>query len=168
MATRIDVRLRALRPEDRGPIEAILRATGVFYDEEVLVALELFDIAFSRPGQTDYVFLVAESDGKVAGYACYGPIPMTDRSWDLYWIAVDPSLHGSGTGRALVDAMERDLGARGARKVFVETGGREAYLPTRRFYEAIGYTVAARLQDFYRDGDDKVVFARRLDGRGAA
>jgi ribosomal protein S18 acetylase RimI-like enzyme len=157
-----DIRLRELRAEDRAPIGAILRATGVFYDEEVKVALELIDLALARPDQADYIFMCAEAGGRFAGYACYGPIPMTDRSYDLYWIAVDTALHRSGVGRTLVAGMETDLKERGARKIFVDTSGREAYLPTRRFYEGIGYTVAARLQGFYRAGDDKVVYAKEI------
>jgi len=156
------VTLRSPVASDRAPIEAILKATGVFFDDEVAVALELFDIDFTRPGQTDYVFISADVDGRLAGYACYGPVPMTDRTWDLYWIAVDPALHGKGVGRALLEAMEKDLRSRGARKVFIETGGREAYLPTRRFYEATGYRVAAVLEEFYRPGDDKFVFVKDL------
>ncbi|HZE88748.1 MAG TPA: GNAT family N-acetyltransferase [Verrucomicrobiae bacterium] len=154
--------LRGMIAADRAPIERILKATGVFFDDEVAVALELFDIARDRRGQTDYIFLCADVGGRLAGYACYGPVPMTDRTFDLYWIAVDPNLHGRGVGRALLDAMEGDLKARGARKVFIETGGRDAYAPTRRFYEATGYTVAARLPGFYREGDDKYVFMKDL------
>jgi ribosomal protein S18 acetylase RimI-like enzyme len=156
------VTLRELRAEDRAPIEAILTATGVFHAEEVQVALELIDIALTRPGQSDYIFLCAEEGGRLAGYACYGPVPMTDRAYDLYWIAVDPKVHGKGIGRRIVEAMERDLMARGARKIFVDTSGREAYLPTRRFYEAIGYKLGARLEGFYRAGDDKVIYTRDL------
>jgi ribosomal protein S18 acetylase RimI-like enzyme len=158
----VKAELRGLRAEDRAPLAAILKATGVFYDEEVAVALELMDHALGRPGQTDYVFVVAESGGRPAGYACYGPVPMTDGSWDLYWIAVDPASHGRGVGRTLLESMEADLRARGARKVFVDTSGREAYLPTRRFYEATGYRVAARLEGFYRAGDDKIVYVKDL------
>jgi len=154
--------LRGPDAADRGPIEKVLKATGVFFDEEVAVALELLDIALTRPGQTDYIFLCADVDGRFAGYACYGPVPMTDRTYDLYWIAVDPGLHGRGVGRTILAAMEGDLRSRGARKVFIETGGREAYLPTRRFYEATGYRVAAILEEFYRRGDDKVVFVKDL------
>jgi ribosomal protein S18 acetylase RimI-like enzyme len=162
MTGRPAVTLREFLADDRGPIESILKATGVFFDDEVAVALELFDIALTRPGQTDYVFLCADVSGRLAGYACYGPVPMTDRTWDLYWIAVDPTLHGLGVGRRLLDGMEKDLRARGARKIFIETGGREAYDPTRRFYLATGYTVAAVLPEFYRPGDDKYVFVKDL------
>jgi len=157
-----EIELRDLRAEDKAPIERILRATRVFYDDEVAVALELADSALTRPRQTDYIFLCADAGGQLAGYACYGPIPMTDRCYDLYWIAVDPALHGRGVGKTLMAAMEKDLRARGARKVFLDTAGREAYLPTRKFYEAIGYRVAARLEGFYKAGDDKVVYVKDL------
>jgi len=156
------IELRGLRAADKDPIGRILRATGVFYEEEVAVGLELADIALTKPAQTDYIFLCADVEGRLAGYACYGPIPMTDRCYDLYWIAVDPALHGRGVGKALIAGMEKDLRSRGARKVFLDTAGRDAYAPTRKFYEAIGYTVAARLAGFYRADDDKVVYTRDL------
>ena len=158
-----DVVLREIRRDDRGRIEKILKSTRVFFDDEVAVALELFDIALNRPGQTDYIFIAAEFEGRLAGYACWGPAPMTDKTYDLYWIAVDPEVHGRGVGKALMGAVEHDLRQRGARKVFIETGGREAYMPTRRFYEALGYTICARIPEFYRAGDDKVVFTRDLE-----
>lgn len=154
--------LRELRAADREPLERILRATGMFTGEEVAVALELIDIGLGRIAGEGYRFIVAEVDGAVAGYACFGRAPMTDGTWDLYWIAVDPALHGRGVGVRLVRAVEEAARREGARLLVVETAGKPEYAPTRAFYERIGYPEHARLKDFYRDGDDKVVHVRRL------
>ena len=49
----------------------------------------------------------------------------------------------------------------GSGRLFVvETSSREAYTPTRRFYEALGYYEAGRIPGFYGPGDDKVIFLK--------
>lgn len=89
---------------------------------------------------------------------------MTEGTFDLYWIAVDPARQGTGIGRALLAAVEELVRAEGGRMMLVETAGKPAYAATRAVYAACGYREVARVPDFYEDGDDKIVYARRLDG----
>jgi ribosomal protein S18 acetylase RimI-like enzyme len=156
-----------LRPEDAAVIEALVRATGRFSPAEVAIAAELVEEGLRSP-QGDYRFVVADRDGRVAGYSCYGAIPGTRTSFDLYWIAVDPPLQGCGLGRRLLAWTERSIAGLGGRRVWVDTSGRPDYAPTRAFYGAAGYRVEATLADFYADGDDKVIFVKLLSpaGRG--
>ncbi|MGH7527775.1 MAG: GNAT family N-acetyltransferase [Gemmatimonadales bacterium] len=151
--------LRQLTPADRGRIEAITRAVGLFRDAEVSVALEVFDGAVA--GSPDYIALGADFDGRLAGWICWGPTPCTLGTFDLYWMAVDPALHGAGIGTALLHEMERRL-AGAARLIVVETAGRPDYLGTRAFYQARGYRAAATIPDFYAPGDDQVVYLKSL------
>lgn len=123
-------------------------------------ALELIDLA--TQGSNDYTVLVAVRDDKVVGYVCYGPTPMTDRTFDLYWIASDPAVRGEGVGAALVSAMEGDLRRHQGRLIRVETSAMEAYGPTRGFYQAMKYTEECRFRDFYKEGEDLIVLAKRL------
>jgi len=153
------VRLRDLAPSDRAPIERILRATAAFTDAEVLVALELVD---ERP-EVGYRFVVAEVDGSVAGYACFGETPCTVGTYDLYWIAVDPARQNLGLGRKLLDAVESAVRADRGRLLVIETASKPAYAATRAFYERCGLELAARIDDFYARGDDKLVYCRRYD-----
>lgn len=155
--------IRPMRPEDREPLLDILRRTGAFTPPEIDVAMELIDIGLTRPGQTDYYFrCIEEEGGRLGGYLCYGQVPLSDRCWDLYWIAVDPALHGRGLGRRMVLWMEADLRERRARKILIETGGKPAYAATRGFYQRLGYREAARIADFFAAGDDKVIFVKDL------
>lgn len=165
--------LRELRAADRPTIAAILAATGAFTEEEVGVALELVDeaLAVREARPDDYHFLVADvaertaaHERRVVGYACYGLTPLSDGVYDLYWIAVDPQRQGNGVGRALLRAVEREVLARHGRTLLIETGGKDSYAPTRSFYERAGYAEIARIPDFFRIGDDKVIYARRVDG----
>jgi D-alanine-D-alanine ligase len=155
--------LRHLTAADRGRIEEVSRAVGVFRQDEIPVALEVFDGAVA--GSPDYVALGAAIDGRLAGWICWGPTPCTLGTFDLYWMAVDPAHHGAGIGTALLNAMEQQLPG-SARLVIVETAGRPDYAPTRAFYQARGYRAVSRIPDFYAPGDDQVVYVKRL-GAGA-
>jgi ribosomal protein S18 acetylase RimI-like enzyme len=151
------ISLGPLQRSHRSQLEEIVRATGVFSEAEVAVALEVFDEAFA-----DYEFIGAFEEDTLIGYACFGPTPATDRTYDLYWIAVHPKAQRSGAGAALMTEVEWQLEQRGARLVVVETSSRDDYASTRRFYHKRGYNEAARVRDFYSPGDDRVVFSKRL------
>ena len=155
--------LRHLTAADRGRIEEITRAVGVFREDEVPVALEVF--AAAAAGSPDYTAIGAELDGRLSGWICWGPTPCTVGTYDLYWMAVDPALHGAGVGTALIGLMERRL-AGTARLIVVETAGRSDYAATRAFYRARGYRATAVIPDFYAPGDDQVVYVKTLTTLG--
>lgn len=126
------------------------------------------DETFADPDQADpYRFVVAADPtdaARVLGYACFGTTPLTKGTCDLYWIAVDPTLHGGGIGRALLDEVERVLREDGQHQLVIETSSRADYEPTRAFYLRVGYVEEARVRDFYARGDDKVFYVKRLAG----
>ena len=160
--TLVSPQLRHLNASDRGRIEEITRAVGLFREDEIPVALEVFDEAV-RISSSDvpYVALGADVDGRLAGWICWGPTPCTLGTYDLYWMAVDPSVQGSGIGTALISEMERIL-AGTARLIVVETAGRPDYAATRAFYQARGYRATASIPEFYGPGDDQVVFVKSV------
>jgi len=157
------MRVRALRPDDRPCIEQLLRETQVFTEAEIAIALELIDIYLNVPGQRDYQLYVAADEQDVAqGYVCFGPTPLTDALWDLYWIAVAPARHHQGIGTKLlhfVEAQVRDPGVAG-RRLLIETSSLPRYDPTRQFYLRHGYVELTRIPDFYAIGDDRIIYAK--------
>ena len=153
--------VRTLRAEDRPAIESLLRASPNFTPHEVETALEVIDDALA--GDPEYIVSVVESEnGAVAGYECHGPTPLTQGTFDLYWIAVDPSAQKRGYGRRLLRAAEEDVVARGGRLLLIETSSQESYDATIRFYRRAGYRLEARIADFYKPGDDKLIFAKNV------
>ncbi len=149
-------------PSDPDQIRALVAATGFFTDEEIGIATELVEEALDRGAESGYFLIVAEEDNRVLGYSCYGPIPGTDASYDLYWIAVHPDAQGRGLGKTLLRESEKQIKAAGGQRVYIETSSREQYVPTRRFYLSCGYAQEALLVDFYRAGDSKVIYSKAL------
>lgn len=154
--------IRALRPSDREPLQQLLIATRVFTGEEIDIALELIDAVLTRPEQTDYEIAVYDDGDGPLGYTCIGPTPGTNGTFDLYWIAVAPELHGRGIGRALDAHVEQTVRERHGRLIIAETSGTPRYDATRLFYKRCGYAECARIPDYYRQGDDLVVYGKYL------
>ena len=160
-----DVRIRDLRPSDREAIRRIISDTGFFSEVEQATALELVDESLARGEASGYICRVAcesADDNAVLGYVCYGSIPLTVGSYDLYWVAVSPRAQGRGIGRALVSHTESEIVSAAGRLLLIETSSQALYQSTVGFYERMGYAVLARINDFYKIGDDKLVFGKYL------
>ncbi len=166
MSGSLEVHIRRLEPRDRPFIEKIVTSSGNFNEVEIATALELVDEALSRgEEESGYLFAVLEHGEEhrvVQGYACYGPVPLTQGTYDLYWIVVNPASQGKGFGSHLLKYVETDVLSRGGRMILIETSSQEAYGATVRFYEHSGYHLAARIRNFYRVGDDKLIFQKEL------
>ena len=154
--------LRPVARAHRARLEQLTRGTGLFREEEVATAVELLDASLGERGSDDYTFVGAFERDELVGYACWGPTPGTEATWDLYWIVVDRTRQGAGIGSQLLSEVEHRLMAEGCRLVVVETSSRADYVPTRGFYEARGYTRAATIPGYYAPGDDLVVYTKDL------
>lgn len=154
--------MRDLQPSDLRHLERILYETGAFNAEEVDCAMELLNIVLDNPSQRDYLVSVAEVAGDIAGYVLYGPTPMTSGNLTLYWIAVCPRSQGQGIGQRLMEHVESHGKSLQGRMVCLETSSQGSYERTRNFYRQTGYLEESRITDFYREGDDRITFVKRL------
>lgn len=126
------------------------------------MAEELVREYLSRGEASGYHFGFIERDGRLAGYACFGPIAVTIGSWDLYWIVVHPDFQRQGLGRHLLADAERRIADAEGRQIYIETSSQPIYESTQAFYRSSGYVLEATLKDFYAVGDDKLVFVKRV------
>jgi len=146
---------------DLQPVLSLIRTTGLFTPDEIRVAEELIDVYLNDSKQREYFVAVIENDsGRIVGYMTYGPTPLTEGTWDLYWIAVSPQEQKKGYGQKLVLWLEAEVRRQLGRLILIETSSQPKYQPTRKFYEKLGYTEIARVPDFYRPGDDRVIFGK--------
>jgi len=152
------------RPADIPKIACVAEGTSVFNRDELRVVREMLDAYFHPGPDDDYEFIISRNGtpDSVAGFACFGPTPLTDRVWDLYWICVDRTQQCAGIGSQLLQCVENDLLARGARAIYLETSDSAAYQPARDFYEHHGYERIAHLADFYAPGEGKVIYRKVL------
>ena len=147
---------------DVGSIRNIVSSSGFFSTKEVEIAVELVEENLSKGESSGYHFLFAEINQQAAAYSCYGPIPCTKESYDLYWIAVLHAFRGRGIGRELLERTEEKIVKSGGKRVYVDTSSRDQYEPTRSFYRANGFEQVAFLKDFYSPGDDKIIYVKQL------
>ena len=148
--------------QDIRDIRELVEATGFFHSYEVDVAVELVEDRLTKGNASDYHFIFIEKNGQLAGYVCYGPIPCTAHSFDMYWIAVHPDFQSQGLGRILAHETERLVAQKGGQRIYIETSQSDAYDPTRVFYHRCGYRFEAVLEDFYAPGDGKIIGCKTI------
>jgi GNAT superfamily N-acetyltransferase len=155
-------KIRRMLKKDKPALTQILHNTPEFKPSEVVVAEEVIDSYLCDTKESGYHVLVAEDGSTVTGYICYGPTPLTEGTWDMYWEAVTRENRGQGIGSALMKAAEREIRKAKGRLALIETSSTPAYERTRRFHLGLGYEVIACIPDFYSPGDDKVILQKRL------
>ncbi len=155
--------IRPAAADDKTALMGLAQATGLFRAQE-LVEFEGMLSEYFDGNLDDHCWIVDEDDG-IQGAAYYAPEMMTEGTWNLYFIGVRPERQGRGRGAALLTHVEQALATRGQRLLLVETSGLETFERARRFYRRNGYDEEARIRDFYRAGDDKIIFRKALEAQ---
>jgi ribosomal protein S18 acetylase RimI-like enzyme len=155
--------IRPIVPADTPLLVRLTDQTGVFKPMEVQILEEVLndyhEVCQAKMGHQAAGF---EHDGQLVGFTYHAPVEMTERTWSLWWIVVAQAYQAAGIGGQLLQHVEEDIRRRQGRVLFVETSSLPNYERSRRFYRKHGYAEAARLADYYSDGDDMVVFRKRL------
>ena len=149
-----------VRPSDAEDVRKLVDASGFFSKEEIDIAVELVEENLSEGEASGYYFLFAENSGGVIGYTCFGPVPNTMNSYDIYWIVVHNDFCRLGIGKALIAMTEGLIEKKGGQRIYVDTSSRDQYKTTRLFYDKCGYREKASVKDFYGLGEDKVIYAK--------
>ena len=147
-------------PDDPETIKRIVTSTGFFREDEILVAAELAEERLEKGASSGYEFFFADIAGKTVAYSCYGLIPCTLHSYDLYWIATHRDYMNRGIGKYLLQETEKAIYSSGGQGIYVETSSKDQYDPTRAFYEKNHYLLHSRFENFYAPGDDKLVYVK--------
>jgi ribosomal protein S18 acetylase RimI-like enzyme len=151
---------RSLREADIPSIQRILEEVGVFTPEEVACGVELAQQTVA--GEEGYHWVLAEEDSELLGLICYGSVPLTVGTWDLYWILRSPRGKKQGVAARLLEACEEDINNRNARLLVLNTSGTLPYQPARDFYLRHGFRLTARIPEYYRPGDDLLIFTKKM------
>jgi ribosomal protein S18 acetylase RimI-like enzyme len=154
--------IRPTAPADTLILLELTRATGVFKPHEIEALNEVLGDYHANNRQLGHVAVTFEQKGEILGYAYYAPAAMTDRTWYLYWIAVSKATQAKGIGGKLLRHAEDEIRGLKGRVLFIETSSLPNYDLTRKFYLKHDYEVTGVLKDYYADGDDMVVFHKKL------
>lgn len=152
----------AIRPmiaSDIATVERLITATGLFPPELLVPMVEPY---LSQSNHEDNWAVVDLNEP--IGVAYWVPERMTSGTWNMLLIAVHPNRQRQGIGAAIVDYIEKQLSINGQRMLLVETSGVDQFEPTRNFYTSCGYSLEARIHDFYDVGEDKLIFRKLLKG----
>jgi ribosomal protein S18 acetylase RimI-like enzyme len=159
--------IRPTTPEDVPVLVVLAEASGLFQPDQLEEVREMLAEYFGgNNSDSDHFWITDDDNDEPVGVAYCAPEQMTDGTWNLQLIAVRPDRQGQGRGAALVRYVEDTLTARRARVLLVETSGLESFERTRAFYRKCGYNEEARIRDFYREGEDKIVYRKALASRG--
>jgi ribosomal protein S18 acetylase RimI-like enzyme len=154
---------RPAAPADTPALVALAAATGVFKPHEIEALQEVLDDYHDVNHEYGHRTWVLDGDAaSPVGFAYFAPTAMTDRTWELWWIAVAPTRQRGGRGSDLLRFVEAEVAAAGARLLLIETSSTPAYHPTCEFYRKHAYAQVAVIPDFYADDDGKVIFSKRL------
>ncbi|MGA2465558.1 MAG: GNAT family N-acetyltransferase [Thermodesulfobacteriota bacterium] len=155
--------IRPLILKDRAKLHSMLIDSRVFTAEEIDIAIELIDTVLKDESQKDYkIDCMVDDQDQPVGYICYGPIPMTQGTFDLYWIVVDPNFQGKGIGSKLLDFLEEGVREKGGQMILADTSTIPQYEKTKNFYIQNGFQEVAKVPDYYYPGNDRVTFCKRI------
>ena len=155
------MKIRAMTREDKPGLMRLLRNTPEFLPDEVDLAEEVIDDYLEDSAASGFFTLVSDMEPGIGGYVVYGPVPITNNVWELYWFAVDGNIRGQGIGRKLWEAAENAMWQAGARILVLETSSKSEYDRTNLFYKRAGYKVVGLIKDFYMVGDDQITYEKR-------
>ncbi len=156
------IRIRKMARKDFEKIYQILKKVKVFRKDEIRIAQEIIKTSLQQYNKYDYLLYVADYNTEIVGYICFGKTPLTEGTYDIYWLVVDPPFQNQGIGGRLLEFAENYIRNHRGRKIIIETSSKKEYKSTRSFYRDLGYKEVAKINNFYLPNDDKYIYEKNL------
>lgn len=103
------------------------------------------------------LWLVALEDGGVVGYV--GSQTVMDET-DMMNVAVHPDHRRKGIGQQLIDELVRRLEKQGSVSLTLEV--RASNEPAKQMYEKLGFAIAGRRPNYYRNPKEDALILRKM------
>ncbi len=143
-------------------IQKLAISTGIFSEEEVDIAVSIARYSLNSSHAMYHFLFMRDENGVPVAYTCYGRIPITDNRYDLCWLMVSPEMQGKGIGTYLLSETENAVRKLGGEHLYLDSSCLETYNSSRAFYLSKGFKEVSRIKDFYREGDDRIVYQKIL------
>ena len=152
-------KIRAIKADDIQGLKRVLDSSGLFPSEYLD---EMISDYFNNADTQDIWFTYIDEDRPVAIGYCV-PEKLTNGTYNLLAIGVSEDSQRKGIANEMINYIERQLKSKDGRILIVETSSDDAQIGARKLYEKIGYTKEAVIRDFWNDGEDKIVFWKKLN-----
>lgn len=151
-------KIKAVTKSDIEGLKKVVESSELFPSEYLD---EMISDYFNNPETQDIWFVYIDNDKQVAIGYCV-PEKLTDGTYNLLAIGVSQDSQRTGIASQMMNYIEQLLKQKDGRILIVETSSDDAQIGARNFYKKIGYTQAAVIKDFWKDGEDKIVFWKKL------
>jgi len=150
--------IRAVLPKDVEAMKKVLNTIELFPSEYLD---DMISDYFNNPETEDIWFTATINDQPISLAYCV-PEKFTEGTFNLYAIGVRKDCQDKGIGGKMMDYLENLLREKGHRILIVETSSAPELELTREFYKKKNYSKEAVLREFWGEGEDKVIFWKKL------
>mgnify|MGYP003589328750 CR=1 FL=1 len=151
-------KIRPITKNDIDQLKKVVDSSGLFPSEYLDEMIS--DYLNNTDTQEIWFTYIDDNTPTAIGYCV--PEKFTNGTYNLLAIGVSKDSQRNGVATEMMSYIEQQLQQKGGRILIVETSGDDAQIGARKFYEKIGYTQMAVIKDFWNDGEDKIVFWKKL------
>lgn len=151
-------KIRMITKGDISDIKQVLDTIELFPSE---MLDDMISDYLNNP-ETEEIWFTETKNGKPISLGSCAPEQLTEGTYNLYAIGVRSDIQSKGIGSRMMTFIENHLKTNGHRILIVDTSGTDDFKLTRKFYEKLGYKNEAVIRDFWKDGDDKVTYWKKL------
>jgi ribosomal protein S18 acetylase RimI-like enzyme len=151
--------IRYYQKRDHEDILELFRSLPEYFTSR---AVRNIDLDLKQIPENEHECLVYCKERKIFGVLIFRRDPMGDKIYEIKWLAVRRDYFRNGVGKSLVSFAE-SLVKDKARLIVIYTSNHYFYNGTHKFFEKLGYKKVSIIPDFWDDGDDRVVYWKRVD-----
>lgn len=151
-------KIRLVIQSDIEGLKKVVDSSGLFPSQYLD---EMITDYLHNEDTNDIWFVYIEGQTPIALGYCV-PEKLTDGTYNLLALGVSNDYQRKGIAREMMKYIEELLLQKNGRILIIETSNDDAQIAARKFYHHIGYTQVAVIPDFWSDGEDKIVFCKKI------
>lgn len=151
-------KIREVIHSDLDSLKIVLDSCGLFPSEFLD---EMISDYFNNLDTNEIWFTYVENNSPISIGYCI-PEKLTSGTYNLLAIGVSENHQRKGVAVEMMNFIEQKLKTIGARVLIVETSSDDAQIGARNLYQKLGYNQEAVIRDFWNEGEDKIVYWKKL------